>query len=649
MSRSCKPSLFIRTLRLVGFTIALVSAQVSGVRANCGDKDAVRCYPDLDVIKGVVWSGDGFTAVGQPKLPNSSYGLVLLHLTRGGQLKDALLQVPLPSNVVSGDKPIKGESRKIVAVPDGGVAILGELILDDDHQVPWAVRLAPNGAVIWNRAFPAEPGVTTIFHSGIYDQANDRLVVVGRRTSGNDEGKCTNWSQSLVLSLKMSNGQPEIQPLYSGTPSAGLRNRQALLDIASTDRPNNYVVVGFASAPHSKTGDCQDDINIQALAVSPQGGWTLSALGKIGVPDANEMAYAVKLVRPGSYLIAGYGKDPAKGVPASQAFLVNVTPRFSVVDPSISAPFPPDGSDKDGGDRFRAIASSADKQHFTLVGSGSIGKKGVNQGIWVTVQGNLKQPWLLRQFKNQNGSEIWDAAVSDAGKVLAVGKWTDDDRQAYGWSGYLDDLSGGPISASRIPSVGPDRALPAVESLSLSGDAYQIPSAASQSGAGYFGGTLQSGAQVNLAFNLVAQKTIKISVRPETGNLGMALLDRDRRPVAFSSFGGTATELVIATLPPGDYAISIFANAAVKSYEVRLDPFAERDAFLSLQGLKDEERQDLSRRLISSGYSSSPETDIALGSETLRSISAIRQSAGDSRPISVTTLAPIVQPLAQSR
>lgn len=648
MSGSCKPSLFIRALRLIGFTIALVSAQVSSARANCGDQDGVRCYPDLGIIMGVVWSGDGFTAIGQPKVPNPSYGLVLLHLTRGGQLKDAPLQVPLPSGVVK-DKPIIGEGRKVIAVRDGGIIVLGELIVSDDSQVPWAVRLAANGAVIWNRAFPAEVGVTTIFHSGIYDQANDRLVVVGRRTSGSDEGKCTNWSQSLVLSLKMSNGQPETQPLYSGTASAGLRNRQALLDIAPTDRPNNYVVVGFASAPHSRTGDCQDDINIQALALSPQGGWTLSALGKIGVPDANEMAYAVKPVRPGSYLIAGYGKDPAKGVPASQAFLVNVTPRFSVVEPSISAPFPPDGSDKDGGDRFRAIVSSADKQHFTLVGSGSTGKKGVNQGIWVTVQGDLKQPWLLRQFKNQNGSDIWDGAVSDAGKVLGVGKWTDDDHQAYGWSGYLDDLSGGPISASRIPSVAPDRALPTVESLSLSGDAYQIPPAASQSGAGYFGGTLQPGAQVNLAFNLVAQKAIKISVRPETGNLGMAVLDHDRRPLAFSSFSGTATELVIATLPPGDYAISIFANAAIKSYEVRLDPFAERDAFLSLQGLKDEERQDLSRRLISSGYSSSPETDIALGSETLRSISAIRQSAGDSRPISVTTLAPIVQPLARSR
>lgn len=646
MSRYCKPSFLIRTLWLIGLTIALVSAHTSSARANCGDQDGVRCFPDLGIIVGVVWSGDGFTAIGQPKVPNPSYGLVLLHLTRGGQLKDAPLQVPLPPGLPK-DKPVIGEGRKVIALRDGGIIVLGELIPSDDSQVPWAVRLAANGAVVWNRAFPAEAGITTIFHSGIYDEANDRLVVVGRRTSGNDEGKCTNWSQSLVLSLKMSNGQPEIQPLYLGMPSAGLRNRQALLDIASTERPNNYVVVGFASAPHSRTGDCQDDINIQSLALSPQGGWTLTALGKIGVPDANEMAYAVKPVRPGSYLIAGYGKDPVKGVPAAQAFLVNVAPKFSVVEPSISAPFPLDGSDKDGGDRFRAIASSADKQHFTFVGSGSNGKKGANQGIWVTVQGDLKQPLLLRQFKNQNGSDIWDAAVSDAGKVLGVGKWTDDDHQVYGWSGYLDDL--GATSVSRISPLAPDRALPAVESLLLSGDAYQIPQAASQSGAGYFGGTLQPGAQVNLAFNLVAQKTIKISVRPETGNLGLALLDREKRPLAFSSFGGTATELVIATLPPGDYAISIFANVAVKSYEVRLDPFAERDAFLSLQGLKDEERQDLSRKLISSGYSSSPELDIALGSETLRSISAIRQSAGDSRPISVTTLAPIVQPLARSR
>jgi hypothetical protein len=443
--------------------------------------------------------------------------------------------------------------------------------------------------------------------------------------------------------LKMSNGQIETQPFYSGTQSAGQRNRQALLDISSTDRPNNYVVVGFASAPHStRPGECQDDISVQTLALSPQGRWTLSAPNRIGAPDANDMAYAVRSVRHPFYLVAGYGKDMGKSVPAAQAFLVRVAPSFSVVE-SISVPFPTDGSDRDGGDRFRAIVSSADKKHFVLVGSGSIGKKGANQGIWGAVQGDLRQPLLLRQFKNQNGSDIWDAAISDSGKVIGVGKWIDDDRQTHAWSGPLDDFAENLSSASKPAPVAPDSALPAVESLSLAGDVYQIPQAAAQSGFRYAGGTLKPGAQVNLAFTLAAQKTVKISVRPEAGNLGLVLLNRDGRPIAFSDFAGPATELVLATLAPGDYALSIYANAAVKSYELRFDPFVERDALLSLQGLKDEERQDLSRELVSSGYSTSPETDIALGSESLRSIFAKRQSAGDSRPISATTLVPIVQ------
>ena len=631
-------------------------------RAACGDSDGVRCFPELSVISGVVSSGDGFVAVGQLKAPNATSGLVLLRLGRGGQLRDAPVPLPLPPNLKApSNKTLVGEARKVIGLPDGGLIVLGQVSLAEDTQVPgqvpwqvpWLMRLAADGTPVWNRApFAAEPGILTIFHSGLYDRNGERLIVVGRRTSGADEGKCSNWSQSAVLAFKMSNGQPEFRPLYSGAAQPGASNRQAILDIAETDRPNAYAVAGFASAPNSvRQGECQDNISVRTLTMqasqnAPGASWELSAGNKIGSNDANEVAYAIKRVGAASYLVAGYGKDVAKGVPAAQAFRVKLAPAFTV-EGSVSSPFPPDGSDKDGGDRFRAIVPLADKEHFVLLGSGSSAKKNPNQAIWQTVQSDLRRSPPIRQFKSQVGSDIFDAALSDAGKVFAVGKWTDEARLTHGWAGYLDENGNAPDS--QLQSAEPDNRLPALSSLPLSGDTYRLPQISTSSGQAYFGKDLPAGKEVNLAFSLATQRTLRISVRPEAGDLDLALLNQDQRPIAFSNFKGGATELIIATLVPGEYTLSIVGNSNVKSYEIRLESFSDADAFAAVQKLGDEQREKLANALISAGYACSAETNIAFGSETLRSIYAVRQSAGDSRPISVTSLDPLVRPFSSRR
>jgi hypothetical protein len=645
----------LRTLFGV-WTAAALLLHVSTARAGCGDSDGVRCFPDLIMVAGVVWSGDGFVAVGQLRTPNATSGLVLLRLGRGGQLRDAPVAIPLPSGVTAPpDKTLVGEARKIIGLPDGGLIVLGQITLADETQLAWVMKLAANGTPVWNKAFAAEPGIVTIFHSGLYDRKGERLIVVGRRTSGFDEGKCSSWSQSVVLALKMSNGQPEFRPLYSGASLPGAYNRQAILDIAETDRPNAYVVTGFASAPNStRPGECQDNISVRTLTLLPPASqnaagasWELSTGNKIGSDDANEVAYAIKRVGSASYLVAGYGKDLARGAPAAQAFRVKLAPAFAV-ESSVSSPFPPDGSDKDGGDRFRAILALADKEHFVLVGSGSNGKKSPNQAIWQTVQSDLKRSPPIRQFKNQGGSDIFDAALSDAGKVFAVGKWTDDARLTYGWAGYLDELPGSIAPDSRFQSALPDR-LAALSNLPFSGDSYRLPQISTPSGQAYLGRDLSGGKDVNLTFSITSQRTLRISARPEAGDLDLALLNQEKRPIAFSNFKGGATELIIATLVPGEYTLSILGNTNVKSYEVRLEPFAEADALAAVQKLGDEQREKLANALISAGYSCSPETNIAFGSETLRSIYAVRQSAGDSRPISITSLDPLVKPVSSVR
>jgi hypothetical protein len=639
----------VRLNSLFVLSALVLLLQTSGARAGCGDSDGVHCYPNTGIIAGVVWSGNGFYAVGQLKSANATSGLVVLHLNKEGQLEDNPIAVPLPPNTqTSQDKPTIGESRKVLGLPDGSIIVLGLLTFGDETQVPWAFRIAANGAILWNKAFAAEPGVVTIFHSGIFDRANDRLIIVGRRTSGSDDGQCKNWSQSYLIALKASSGQIEFPAQYFGTPAPGVNNRQAFQDISSAEKPNSYVVTGFASGPNSaKAGECQDNIIVQSFSLLPQAlsgqNWTLLGSNKIGATDTNEMAYSIRRMSPGSYLIAGYGKDPAKGVPAAQAFRVKLAPAFSV-EASLSSPFPADGSDKDGGDRFRAVVALSDKERFIFVGSGSNGKKGANQAIWEIVQGDLKRPSGLYQFTSQIGSDILDAALSSSGKVLGVGKWVDDDHQVSGWAGYLPTTE----SAVSAPKTTPlDVGLAAVTSLPVVGDSYQLPPAAIQSGQAYLGKDLRAGNQVNLAFSVAAPRTLKISIRPDAGDPDLVLLDRDKRPIAFSNFPRAATEIVIAMLAPGEYTISIIGIVDVRSYEVRLEPFADNDSFAIVQKLGDEQRKKLTGTLTSLGYACSPETNIAFGSETIRSIYAARQSAGDSRPISLASIDPLVKPQAK--
>lgn len=633
--------------------VAILSAiQIDRAHADCGDKDGINCQTDFTTISSVARTAKGFLAVGQIKKgPDLSLGL--LRLTPSGQTA-GISSLPIPGDLASEGTTVVGDARKIIALPDGGALILAQLSIGGDKQIAWALRVSADGGVIWNKAFTRDPVGLTIFNSAYHEKDGDRLIIVGRRTSGYDEGRCTNWSQSLVVTLKASNGLPEIPTYFIGTQGGGPNNRQAIWDIIAGEKPNTYVVTGFStSASAAKPGECQDDVLVQTLTLSPpkssNSTWTASPAKKFGAADASEVGFALKSSGNSAYLVAGYGKT-STGAPAAQAYRVKVTPSFTVEGP-VNIPFPFDGSDKSGVDRFRAVVPLKDNSRFLLVGSGSSGKQERNQALWQVVSADLKKSGPPRQFRSQAGSDITDAVLSENGRIFAVGRWIDDDNQGYGWTGFIGIEEPKETITSLQQRRQPDNQLPALSELTSSNGAFQIPPAKLFAVPGYFGrnldGSTDSKESVNLSFSLTASRTVRISALSDTGDLDLVLLDRNKRPIAFSNFNGPAGELLVVTLSPGDYTIAILGNSPSRSYEVRLAASKEMttDALLLLQNIPEEKRSSLSEALISAGYASSSDTGISFGSETLRSLAAAQIAAGPSRAIISRSLDPLILPV----
>jgi hypothetical protein len=105
-------------------------------------------------------------------------------------------------------------------------------------------------------------------------------------------------------------------------------------------------------------------------------------------------------------------------------------------------------------------------------------------------------------------------------------------------------------------------------------------------------------------------------------------VDAEKRPVAFTNFKGSAKELMIATLAPGRYLLTIVAQSRVPSFELRLGPFAGPDAqvMAKLDGLSYQQRQRFAADLILGGYTVPSNPEIALGGESARAFLAIQES-----------------------
>jgi hypothetical protein len=623
MRKSASALRFYLTLAVL---VSTNGALISAAAAACGDEAQVQCPAAFESIGAIVPSGDGFTVAGQLR-GSPSRTVALLRLNRAGAVRGNVFSIPLPANF-SSDGSAVSEPRKLIALPNGDVVLLAQIAVTEGasvRQIAWAARITPNDRVMWTRTFP-DAGVSTIFHSGHYEANGDRLILVGRRTNGLDpSSRCEKWSQSWVMPLAAANGQPLVANLIAfGTQARSFTNRQAIYDITPADRVDNYVVTGFLTAKHGEfEGLCQDNIFVATLTQSGNR-WTLSQVQSIGSSNANEVAFAIRPAGNGRYLLAGYGRDQATGAPAAQAYRVRLVP--FAIEGFLSTPYPADGSDKTGGDRYRLIIPLAANAYFILAGSVSVSRDAPNQGMWQVVSADLRAQ-APPNVVSSTGSDILDAVLTQDSKVPAVGKWVDEGR-SIGWMGFIGDST---LSAGRTASARrcPDARLPRLSSLPNSSGAIELPPTALSAGAAYFERDLQANSQLDLSISVRASSRITISTCPEAGDLDLVVIDASNQPVAFSNFKKAATEYLAATLTPGNYLISIIAQTRVPAFELRIGPFAsaEAKAMSKLERLSEQQRMQFADTLVGAGYNSPSNPAIALGGESVRAFLAIQESA----------------------
>src|SRR5262249_43578963 len=142
---------------------------------------------------------------------------------------------------------------------------------------------------------------------------------------------------------------------------------------------------------------CQDNIFVGTLAEA-NNRWTLPAQFSFGSGDANEVAFAIKPIGGGRYLLAGYGVDAPTGALAAKAYRVKIAP--SQVEEELSKPYPENGSDKDGNDRYYVIIPMP-AGRFLLGGWASASKQSPRRAVWQWVSADLRNNGPLNGFKGR--------------------------------------------------------------------------------------------------------------------------------------------------------------------------------------------------------------------------------------------------------
>jgi hypothetical protein len=577
--------------------------------ATCGDNGhESQCRSDFENLSAVAWTGDGFAAAG--KFKNAPSGIALLRLTSKGESK-GVVKLPRP---VTASSSRAVEAHRLIALPAGAVVLLGALEASDGRQTAFAMKVAATDRIVWSKTFPS-PVASTVFHSGYYDANADRVIAVGRVSPGaDDRGRCINWSQSLLISLNAKDGTQD-SVFVQGAQAAGSTNRQAIYDITSGEMPDSYVIAGFSTANASAKGKCKDNIFIGTLRFIEQK-WVMSGPNTISGKNAGQGAFAVRPAGPRTYLLAGYGQDPTGGVAAAQAYRVKLAP--FMIEKVLSTPFA-------GGARFRSIVPLLDKEHFLFAGSASVRSGEPAQAIWQVAADGLTKNDPLTVLKGSLGSEILDAAMSPQGMILMVGKWSDDEGQA----GLIRLIQGATLEPQiRFSRRAPDAHLPRLSSLQVQNNTYYIAGAPSAGGYGFYGADLSAGEQIDIRLSFPKTVTLKMSTLTASGDLDILISDHENRPLAFSNFAGFAPELLIVTLLPGDYTVSVIAVTPVNSYELKLSPFPnDVETFNAPQLLNDEQRTRLADALTQAGFGPPSEPNIALGGESIRALLSAREAA----------------------
>ena len=261
-----------------------------------------------------------------------------------------------------------------------------------------------------------------------------------------------------------------------------------------------------------------------------------------------------------------------------------------------------------------------------LAGSGSDSKRAPNRALWQVVMKDLSSPEPPFVLPHVRGSEVLDAAMAPDGKVFAVGRLTDEPGRRIGWSGFIVGSNNGALALDRRS---PDTRAVRLSTLPISAGVVQLPPAAISVGASYLDENMAAGTQRDLAFSIASSTTIKISAHTDSGDIDLVITDAQKRPIDFSNFKRSATELLITTLPPGDYLISVVANAPIKTYEIRLAPSKGVTAQLltDVRQLNEEQRLQAAGMLAEAGYSIPSDPKITLGGESIRALLAAQEGA----------------------
>jgi hypothetical protein len=587
-----------------GYALEEASAQ-----ETCGEAVIGSCYPQYLTFTALTATDDGYTAIGV-----IGSDLVVLRLNDDADIVDSFY-LPPPDWLQGGDLP---SIDKLVAGPNGDVMGVGTFT-SGSQQYGAIFFLSASGETRWSTYLFVDNESSIILYSGAYDPAEQRYLAVGRHTDGADSGSCTKWSRGLILSVRESDIdalQSDASILgvhFEGPPEPGLENRVAFYDIAPTDSRGQFVASGFATAPNPDGNGCQDN----AVAVLVRGGvstqWNISPRYLIGAPSENEVAFAVAPSGERSFLMGGQGADAGSG--ARAAFLAEFD--FSNTAPKLrNDPFPEDGSDNSGGDRYRTLVSLNDGS-FVAAGSVSESRRARNQGFWRIQPPGLAAPGPANFLTRESGSDIFAAAKGRDGRVLAVGRHGTD-RDDVGWMGFIYGMK---ITVDRRA---PDGALDLLTPQQASAGSLTLSENEIAGGYGFRDIRFGAGFEYEVRFTLSGESAVAVSALPLDGDLDLALLDREGRVRAMSSNLDDAGEFVLADLEPGEYALRIIAVSDVSEYELRIRSGVSlaEPVLDALNALGPSGRQKLAALLTGSGYDSPANADIGFGAGSLGTLLA---------------------------
>lgn len=597
----------------VAASLALLLSAAGPAPAGNGCEEAAvgLCLEDYDAVTAVAWTGGGFTAIAR-----GESGLNLVRITRSGEvagrtgldLPDWILAMP------------DAEARvdRVVAGPGGSALLVGTVLSgagDGQRQAGLVGRIDQDGYAEWAEPIRLSADTSIILYSGLHDAEAELFVVVGRHTNGADSGQCSFWSQGYAAAFPDAGplGDPDF--LLYGEPMPGPHNRAAFYDIAADDEEGIYALVGFATTSKPSGDGCQDDMLVLEATLDVDEGWATHTTYHLGLDDADEVAFAVTRLRPGSFVLGGYGVEPDSGARAAVAAAFGFDGAVPVLR---RHPYPPDGADDGGGDRYRAVVTTEGGAGVLVAGSASESRTARNHGLWRHMTAALGDGGPATFLTRSTGSDILALAAAPDGRVLAAGTHRDGDRNR-GWLGLVH---GGAELAGRRP---PDPELARLTAAETGQGFLEFSEREIRTGTGYFTTDIAEGAVFETRLSVSETSELAISALTASGDIDLMLLDEQERMVAFSGNLGDAGEYLRAAIAPGRYRVKTVALSPIDAYELRIGIAApaEDEVIAGLMALDLDARRALDRLLWSGGYGRTANPEIGFGAGAARSVLAL--------------------------